>query len=447
MSQLRKPLLDFCSGSGDPTNALRKLLRKSCGSRSLQLPTPVSVLDTDSLNTLIDVFQEVGFRDFPVIRRFMRDLHHEVVSLESALKLLENSSAFGCMDECVTGRLLVATLKRYPLCEISLNDCLRMLRILKVQRFRHIDLIESISRRVLSEGVASQKFTLVRMLGELDLLGATMLIGLPRPATHSDRINLAWGLILQEARISAEIDVPALIYDCIEPFGKRDSINSLGLSESAKHKLRLVRDAIYFLHRESIYENLSDSTKFFFSNLMSESESKPLSGSPRRVVKPALQKVSDTLFAENVAHSVHGIIGPFVVDIVERDRKIVWEYDDSDRYYSDGTEAVKSSYYELKRRVLNAMGYKVISVPHWHWKKMNNKKLRGDYCRTSRYLALTDIRETLGMRRDPRNFRVSENLFLNSSEHIFQSENIYKKQRPKQTWAWNKPTGTLRIAI
>ena len=447
MTLMRKCLLEISDGSGDPRRSIRDLLRKARVSGLLELPNPVSVKDTNTLSTLMGCFKEIGFHELTSIRPFVRDISISVASLESSLKLLENMSRLGYIDELVTGRLLTETLKRYPLSDINLDDSLRILRILQTQRYRHGALIQSLVTRVLSEGNSDQKFKLVRILGELDSLTPQLISELDRPATHSQCIDLAWGLLLQEHKLSSVLDIPDLLSYCLGTLKSSNEMTPLLLSESAEYRLRVIRDAIYFLHRESVYERLDEPFKAFLSHLSSESQEKIFPKHTGIRIKSDLKDISDTLFSENVAHSVHGAVGSFVVDIVERDRKIVWEYDGRDRFYANGSEPVKASFHELKRRIIKGMGYKVISIPHWHWKKMNNKQLRKEYCRTSRYLALMDLRDLSQVRGNPQEFRISDNAPANVSAWQFHNENVYKKQRPKQAWAWNRPTTTLRIAI
>lgn len=57
----------------------------------------------------------------------------------------------------------------------------------------------------------------------------------------------------------------------------------------------------------------------------------------------------------------------------------------------------------LQERIVKAMGYRVVQVPHWHWNKIRHRKQRIEYIRMSRYYALKDRREMV-----PRDEEVQE---------------------------------------
>ena len=102
---------------------------------------------------------------------------------------------------------------------------------------------------------------------------------------------------------------------------------------------------------------------------------------------------------------------------------------------------------------MKAMGYSVVQVPYWHWLRMKHKKIRQDYCRTSRYLALKDVRELRarsesGMGADPTKFR-AQDLALNSgSSFDYHGEIFLKKDQPKRSWSWQHTSKMpIRVTI
>ena len=444
MTTLRNSLEELCSRSRHPTKTLRNLLRNPGESGMLQLHPPVAIQETSALSALFDCFIKLGFRDERQIRPLMREISFVISSLDSSLKLLENASKIGYVDELVTGSLLAKTLKRYDPRTISLQDAMRILRIMQTQRYRHRYLIDSLTERVLREGDTSQRFVVFRILAELDMVDSSRLVDFPRPVSASDSIDFAWGILLQENKLASSVDIPGMLRDCLVALVDTKTDSTSQIPESCEHKLVMIRDAIYLLHRETVYRNLPERTKSFLSGL---GDGNPGKRTESRAFRRGLKQISDTLFSENVAHSVHSLVGSFMVDIVERDRKIIWEYDSRDRFYHDGSETSKSSYHVFKRRVLNAMGYNVINIPHWQWAKMGNKKLKKDYCRTSRFLALTDMGKSVETDRDPRCYKVSECMPSEPSSWDFHNEYVHNKQQPKQSWVWNKPIPTLRVAI
>ncbi|KAF4739981.1 hypothetical protein FOZ62_029828, partial [Perkinsus olseni] len=120
-----------------------------------------------------------------------------------------------------------------------------------------------------------------------------------------------------------------------------------------------------------------------------------------------------------VAHFVRARRGPFTFDILERDRRLIWECNNFDRYYGGvrrpdsgqlhvewscslgadpnvGLPLLKSSFDKLatrrlEERILKAMGYRI--VPFWHWRRVTLKSGRIDMIRMSRFIALRDFRE------------------------------------------------------
>ncbi|KAF4702308.1 hypothetical protein FOZ63_014227, partial [Perkinsus olseni] len=84
-----------------------------------------------------------------------------------------------------------------------------------------------------------------------------------------------------------------------------------------------------------------------------------------------------------VAHFVRARRGPFTFDILERDRRLIWECNNFDRYYG-------SSFDKLATRRLEE---RILKVPFWHWRRVTLKSGRIDMIRMSRFIALRDFRE------------------------------------------------------
>jgi hypothetical protein len=444
---LRQRILEFCSSTGaTPATSLRSLLKKSGPSGDLLIPDRVSFQNTEVLSQVLSVFNYLRPRDNYTLRYFLRHLDPAVTSIETALSVVEQASQAGQVDEAFVGMMFAKILKEFSLMSITSVDLARMLRIIQSHRFRHLGLIESICTRLLQETDISRKFGTIRILSELDLLESRHLLGFPDPCSLSQSVDYMWALLLQEQKLGSDFDFARKMSVCLVTVAKIDSENHYQ-NTSIMNKLRTIRNAVYFLHRDTIYDQLSDPLKSWLS--CTDLDADQCSRSLVETRRPCRQikQISDVLMSENVSHSVNTKVGAYKVDILERDRKIVWEFDSRDRFYTDHNQKTQASYYALKSRVLKAMGYQVIHIPYWQWDKMRNAKLQKDYCRTSRFLALSDLREKNVLHADPRKFTLSEISTTSAAIGGFHNEEIYRKQQPKQAWVWNKPSLPLRVAI
>eukprot|EP00438_Fugacium_kawagutii_P016252 Skav226615 [mRNA] locus=scaffold2041:222073:223294:- [translate_table: standard] len=102
----------------------------------------------------------------------------------------------------------------------------------------------------------------------------------------------------------------------------------------------------------------------------------------------------------------------------------------------------------LQERIVKAMGYRVVQVPHWHWNKIRHRKQRIEYIRMSRYYALKDRREMV-----PRDEELQELQGAAGREEFwalevqdvavneldFLGEYFFRKDMPQTHFAWFQP--------
>jgi hypothetical protein len=447
MSCLTQRILDYCSSNGpNPVNSLRRLLKKSCSSGHLLLDDSVPFQDTEVLNHVLAAFDHIRPGDNKTLRNVTRHLNPVVSSFESALSVLEHVSKAGYKDDSFVALMFAKILNEYSIMSITSVDLARMLRIMQIQRFRHMGLVESISNRILQESDVSRVYDTIRILAELDLLESRHLMNFPSPRSLSHCVDYIWALLLQNHKFDKDFDLAGKVKECLVLAAEMGP-DSQHQSSKSMHKLNTIRNILYFLHRDTIYEKLSDPLKSWLSRPTPFNERSSGRLAENNPPCRGIKQISGVLISENVAHSVNTMIGAFRVDIVERDRKIVWEYDGLDRYYRDHNPGTKAAYYIVKSRVLEAMGYKIIQIPYWQWEKMRNGKLKKDYCRTSRFLAISDIRGNISSNGDPRELKSLDILTTRTDLGGYHNENVYNKQQPKQAWVWNKPSLPLRVAI
>ncbi|EER16784.1 hypothetical protein Pmar_PMAR016478 [Perkinsus marinus ATCC 50983] len=63
-----------------------------------------------------------------------------------------------------------------------------------------------------------------------------------------------------------------------------------------------------------------------------------------------------------------------------KDRPIAIEVDGPSHFYANSTKY--TAYTKLKHRLLTRMGYKVLHVPYFEWRKLRGAKEREEYMRT-----------------------------------------------------------------
>jgi len=142
-----------------------------------------------------------------------------------------------------------------------------------------------------------------------------------------------------------------------------------------------------------------------------------------------LRKVSAILTKMKIGHLPQVERGPFTIDIVERDRKLVYECNHFDRFYAGTTEKIATMC--LQERIVKAMGYRVVQIPHWQWNRIMHRKQRVEYLKMSRYYAIKDRREL-----EPRDAEPAD-VATNQLDYL--GEYFFRKEMPSSHWSWHQP--------
>ena len=150
------------------------------------------------------------------------------------------------------------------------------------------------------------------------------------------------------------------------------------------------------------------------------------------------KRASEALKKLRVAHDCNAWIGPFRVDVKERDRKIVWELASKERFIASTTGAPdRLAISRFQERVLKAMGYRFVQLPYWHWQRITLKKARVGYMKQARFQAVNDKRETKPRELsdqsiDPTKFDAEAAAF----DHC--GETFLKLEQLRRPWSWNR---------
>lgn len=177
-------------------------------------------------------------------------------------------------------------------------------------------------------------------------------------------------------------------------FTDREYCTDNGSASPPKHRrtgrqlherlLRLIYTYRYLL--PTAFEQLPEDTRDAFQRIQQLEIVR--TQHPRSRMRQRMQRLLRQL---RIAH--HALLqrGPLLLDIVERDRALVWCCSSWKDYYVNTRE--RTALYRANERLLLAMGYNVAHVAHWQWGRLKAKRSRLELLRMARYYALRDRRE------------------------------------------------------
>ncbi|CAE7337766.1 unnamed protein product, partial [Symbiodinium sp. KB8] len=406
-------------------------------------PAPSTALSTaeeapavHSAETLLLATAELcrGFnlRDLPALAKLGDRLTALQVPGSELLRAGVAFSDLGVLHPPIFQSMAKALLGTWP-DPFSASDAAQLARVFAVQRFRQEEIFARIAV-CLRGGVES-----LSPEEALSLLHSHAFLRF-WPSEHSEMSEELWGALELQA-LSADSPRPELLLQLCQILflaqrDKPDLPKVLSLLERAsaqllqrspwrpslRRRVLLLRSALRYLHREA-YTQLPKAVQLMFRKAhRMEPEA------PSKHVVLFVRKLSEALTKLKIGHVAQAVRGPFTFDIVERDRKIIYECNHFDRFYMASTEKIAARC--LQERIAKAMGYRVIQVPHWHWNKIKHRRQRIEYIRMSRYYALKDLRELA-----PRDAPVRD---LAENELDYLGEYFFKKDRQAPTGrVWN----------
>ena len=228
--------------------------------------------------------------------------------------------------------------------------------------------------------------------------------------------------------LPVEANIPAVI----EAVEKITSLSTTLLKPLEHIWLMQVRAFLRFCCRND-YEKLSKSARDKLRAL-----DRVLPAIPTTAQTVLSKRASEALRKLRIAHDCNASIGPFRVDIKERDRKIIWELASKERFIASTTGAPdRIATSRFQERVLKAMGYKFVQLPYWHWQRITLKKSRIAYMKQARFQAVKDKREMrprelTDQSIDPTTFDAEAAAF------DYCGETFMKLEQLKRPWSWSR---------
>jgi len=412
--------------SANKSVQMRQLIETGLRTNELPVAGGIRMRDISTVNGLLENSKTTGFHD----PRFLTKISDEVIGSiqrpSEGIRFMSNLCRLGIFDEKFVLQTLVRLMEIRKTEPLSPRDAAAIVNILSRQRIRLEEVIDELVSDNWTKLTVQEK---IRTLVDTAALNIPTQVHinfneLPRDAAISTDLLQAF-ILRPDLMGSSELASSHLNFALAtvsEHFSKHIASNSI---HPAWHrKLLFVREAVRYVYPSS-QDLLSDSSRAFLS-LLSSMDNPRLS--PRRAEDPMVKSVSDVLFKLKLKHDREVDVGPFSLDIQEAGRKLIWECDTPNRFYVGSDAKMKTAYYSLREGILAGMGYKVISVPHWHWVRITSPAMRADYCRMSRHLAIASS--------------------ATPETSSFNGEYIFKKSMPRRSWAWHGHSAMpVRITI
>ena len=446
IGELAGAILSHCSGSrGHPADAMRALLQHGLTNGVLPLATRPPIGDIRIVNALLANFNQTGFYDFKFLHTLSGTIEESIKSPMDALEFMSRLTDLGHYSETLTLAAMTGLVREGGLVALSPRDKASLIAILARQRFPLTEVIDPIVISAYHSLDGTSQIELLKNLAYLNLSLPGSLSLPVVPVNTRDSVNMALAFVLSRSMMERSDVVESHLIPTI--FNLVKSVSSdpelyMARDPVLRRDVNIIRYALRYCYRASVYDKLDESVKSFFAVACS-TESQPLR--PGRKYAPnmeLIESVGSILFRINVRHNSNVLKGPFMLDILESERKIVWECNNRSRFYVGSGKRTKTAYYDLQERVLKGMGYHVVQVPYWHWSRVTNRKARENYCKMSRYLAVKDIREQrqrleYSPGQDPTKYGAKDAAFSNSSAFEYHGETFFTKEQPRRSWSWH----------
>lgn len=383
------------------------------------------------------------FRDFVLMAalagRLSPVLHGAPV--ETLRRVGTAFSALGVLNAPIFQAIAGALLDAWPAAREPppVAELVQVARSFSVQRMRHEELFDRLAAHLRSHGAAAvapaealsllHSHAFLRLRAELgDLWGAleAQAVSLGLAALGTKPLSeLCYLLVLAREADTRPQDV-CNILEALAPgvLELHDDFWRTGEGFALHQRLLLLRSVLRYLYKDAFRTVSNDVVSAFRRVHRLEP--------PKKTMKPMVsftRKLSYVLTKMRIGHLTNAEKGAFTLDVVERDRKLVYECNHFDRYYVGSTDKIATMC--LQERVVKAMGYRVVQVPHWQWNKIKHRRQRSEYLRMSRYYAIKDRREIA-----PRD-EAPEDVAVNELDHL--GEYFFRKEMPASSWSWFQP--------
>lgn len=446
--------------AGDPRNYLKKFISEGLLGGSIGIEPSYKMNDVQTLNGILKLCHQEGLRDV----RFLSKVQEKfsVISCDTPRDwycFLSQYNKLGYIDPVLTMHVL-AELAGSGFADMSPKHCGSLLEIMDRQGVFLPELSLHIAGSCWDHPELVSSSSVFRALVNLDVDNGETLQKISQqlePQSLQDWTNCAYAVALSPTLMSQNQTVEKLLIGALEHMSSHQSLwtEYLKTNPQRSRDIQIIRHALVYAYPDA-YSSTTEKMKQALAMTGTLSVS-PLNA--RRSRPPAVvfvESLSKSLLSLRVAHEKNSTLGPFAVDIIERDARLIWQCQGPNRYFS-GTGAWRRlrPYHALQERVLSGMGYAVVLAPHWQWANMRSTKTRSDYCRTNRFLALNDPRQThtgIGTHRhdDPASYDAREDASTIMDVYRNQGETFFKKGAPKRHWEWNRDLSDvtpLRVSI
>jgi len=393
-----------------------------------------------------EICRERHFRDFVLLSKLADRLSPEVptVPVEALLRLSAAYAALGALNGPLFSSIARSLLAAWPASGDAMPTTAQLSQVARcfaAQHIRHEEFFDRfvtlLQKRGIEQTQSEEALSLVRSVAALrlgDVFGEDVVDALEAQATSKGLEQMGLGpltefihalLVMRREGENAERLIANLEPLAEMTLAASDEYWQSVYGRATRRRLLLVRSALRYLHRNQ-YKALSP--KMLDALRRVHRLEGPVHDARRPVA--FVRKLSAALTKLKIGHLSYADRGPFVFDVVERDRKLVYECNHFDRFYVGTTEKLAASC--LQERIVKAMGFRVVQIPHWQWNKLNRKRQRIEYLRMSRYYAIKDVRERRPRSIDPDDPKAG-------SELDFLGEYFFRKEMPSASWSWFQP--------
>jgi hypothetical protein len=348
---------------------------------------------------------------------------------------MTNISRLGFYDEELVSQILAGLIRNGSHKKLSPHDSSKLISVLSHQRIRNASLVRDLVDRTYDMMNVPDQVRTILCISSLSL----PLDGIQLPVVPDDSeagLDLLTAIVLSPGSMEDRSVVASHFLPTFERLSHKLNILCKKMDNLDQRDRKMIHGMSFIWYALNFgypahYNLLSSPCK-----QMVAIAAEGLQKSNVREGTGFVNGVSKQLFAMNVRHNTCVDKGPFNLDIEEVGENVIWECDKPIRFYRGVDGGMKTSYYMLRDRILNSMGYKVVHIPYWHWSRLSNNKARADYCRMSRFLALSDTRESLA------------DGVLRPGGSLYEGEFFFKKEQPKKSWSWHgHSTCPVRVSL
>ncbi|KJP85037.1 hypothetical protein AK88_04258 [Plasmodium fragile] len=207
------------------------------------------------------------------------------------------------------------------------------------------------------------------------------------PLSATDCIKLLYGyLVLGENHINWFV-MHKLLLQLHEELKDEEKI--LLLEKENKKVLQMITIVRTYLRykKRRLYDNLPKGVKRVLKKLQSLYADEEYS---KRKDRKFVQKVSWHLIKLRIPHVKNGNKGGIPLDILEKNKKLVWMCFSYHQYYIRTIDLTAETL--LQMDLLKAMNYKIAKVHYYQFSRMKARRTRFEYIRMCRYYTLRDRR-------------------------------------------------------